>query len=48
MTVIYRKLDYSKQVPYIITKVFTNGTLRVQQVQVKERMNIIRLKSHLD
>ena len=37
---IYRKLDYNKQVPYIITEVFTNGTVRVQQGQVNEQINI--------
>ena len=34
MTVIYRKLDYKKQVPYRITEVFTKGTVQVQQVQL--------------
>ena len=29
MTGIYRKLDYKKQGPYIITEIFTNGTVRV-------------------
>ena len=27
MTGIYRKLDYSKKLPYIITELFTNGTV---------------------
>ena len=36
MTGIYGKLDYRKQGPYIITKVFTNGTVQVQQGQVNE------------
>ena len=46
MTGIYRKLDYRKQGPYIITEVFKNGTVRVQHVQGNERINIRRLKTH--
>ena len=46
MTGIYRKLYYNKQVPYIITEVSINGTVRVQQVQVKERINIRWLRPH--
>ena len=46
ITGIYRKLDYSKQGPYRITEVFTNGTVRFQRVQVNERINIRRLKPH--
>ena len=34
MTGIYRKLYYRKQGPYIITEVFTNGTVLVQHGQV--------------
>ena len=34
MTGTYRTLDYKKQGPYRITEVFTNGTVRVQWVQV--------------
>ena len=44
MTGIYRKLDYNKQGPYIITELFTNGTVQVQQVQANEQINIIWLK----
>ena len=43
MTGIYHKLDYNKQGPYRITKVFTNGTVRVQRGQVDGQINIILL-----
>ena len=46
MTGIYRKLDYRKNGPYIITGVFTIGTVRVQRGQVNERINTRRLKPH--
>ena len=48
MTGIYRKLDYKKQGPYIITEVFKNGTFRVQRRPVNERINTIQLKPHFD
>ena len=48
MTGIYRKLDYRKQGPYIITEVFKNGTFRVQLGQVNEHINIIHLKPHFN
>ena len=34
MTGIYHKLDYKKQGPNIIKELFTNGTVRVQRIQV--------------
>ena len=34
MTGIYCKLYFKKQVPYIITEVFTNGTVQSQRGQV--------------
>ena len=34
-TSIYRKSDNEKQGPYVITEVFTNGTVRVQRVAIK-------------
>ena len=43
---IYRKLDYKRQGPYIITEVFTNSKVWVQRVQANERINIRRLKPH--
>ena len=46
MTDIYRKLDYSKQVPYIIIEVFTNDTVWVQLVQVNEHIDIRQLNPH--
>ena len=48
MTDIYHKLDYSKQVPYIITEVFRNVTVRVQRGHVDEIINIRQLKPHFD
>ena len=48
MTGIYRKLDYKKQGPCIITEVFTKDTVRVQCGQVNERINIRRLKPKFD
>ena len=44
MSGIYRKIDYKKQGPYIITEVFTNVTVRVKRGQVNEQLNIGRLK----
>ena len=44
MTSIYRKIDYKKQGPYIITEVFTNGIVKFQQGQVNKKINIRRLK----
>ena len=46
MSGIYRKLDYKKQGPYIITEVFPNVTVRVQWGKVNEQINIGRLKLH--
>ena len=46
MNGIYRRINYSKQVPYIITEVSTNGTVRVQWVQVNKHINIKRPKPH--
>ena len=48
MTGIYYKLDYKKQGPYRITKVFTNGTVQVQWGKVNKRINIRWLKPHFD
>ena len=48
MKCIYQKLDYNKQGPYIITELFTNGTVRVQRGQVNEHINIRWLKPHFD
>ena len=48
MTGIYRKLDYKKQGLYIITEVFTNGTVWVQCGQVNEHINIRRLNPHFN
>ena len=48
MSGIYRKIDYKKQGPYIITEVFPNVTVRVQQGQVNEQINIGRLKLNFE
>ena len=48
MSGIYRKLDYKKQGPYIITEVFPNVTVRVQWGQVNKQLNIGRLKPHFE
>ena len=47
MTGIYHKLDYKKYGTYIITEVFTNGTVSVNKGQVNKKKNIILLKSQL-
>ena len=47
-TSIYRKMDYKKQGPYIITDVFKSGTVQVQRGKVNEQINIRRLKPHFD
>ena len=47
ITGVYHKLDYGKQVPYIITEAFTNSTFLFPRGQVNERINIRRLKPHL-
>ena len=46
ITGIYHKLDYKKQGPYIITEVFTNGTVLFQIGQENECINIRRLTPH--
>ena len=43
---IQRKLDSPKSGPYLITDVFTNGTVRIQRGHVNERINIRRLEPH--
>ena len=48
MTGIYRILDYKRQGSYIITEVFTNGTVKLQRVKVNEKIYIRRLKPHFD
>ena len=45
---IYLKLYYKKQGPYIITEVFTNGTVWVQRGAINKLINIIRLVSHFE
>ena len=43
---IHRKLDRPKQGAFLITDVFTNGTVRIQRNHVNERINIRRLEPH--
>jgi hypothetical protein len=40
------KLDSPKSGPFVITDVFTNGTVRIQRGLVNERINIRRLEPH--
>ena len=48
ITGIYHKLDYKKQVHYIIPEVFTNGTVQFQQGQVNGIINIRRLNPYFN
>ena len=43
---IHRKMDGPKLGPFLITEVFTNGTVRIQRDNVNERINIRRLEPH--
>ena len=45
---IYQKLYYNKQGPYIITAVFTNGTVQVNRGAINEPINIRRLVPHFE
>ena len=47
-TVIYLKLYYKKQGPYIINEVYTNGTVWVQRGIIKKRINIRWLVTHFE
>ena len=47
MNGIYLKLDYKKQGPYRIKKVFANGTVQVKMGKVNKQIDIIWLKPHL-
>ena len=46
MTDIDLKIEYKKQVLYIITEVFINGTVWVQIGKLIEHINIIWLTPH--
>ena len=48
MTGIYSKIYYKKQWPNRITEVCTNGTVRVQQGELKVQINIRWLRPHFD
>ena len=43
---VQRKLNRPKTGPFPITKVYTNGTVRIQRGAVNERINIRRLEPH--
>ena len=43
---IYRKLEGPRLGPYKVTKIYTNGTIRVQSCAINKRINIRRLSSH--
>ena len=45
---IQRKMDSPKSGPFVITQVFSNGTVRIQRNMVNERINIRRLEPHFD
>jgi hypothetical protein len=45
---INRKLDSPKSGPFLVTDVYTNGTVRIQRGAVNERINIRRLEPHFD
>ena len=45
---IYRKLEAPKLGPFVITDVYTNGTVRIQRGNVNERINIRRLEPHFE
>ena len=40
---VLRKAENKNIGPYVITQVFTNGTVRIQRGSVSERMNIRRI-----
>jgi len=45
---IKRKLESPKKGPYLITNIYTNGTVRIQHGNVNERINIRRLEPHFE
>ena len=45
---IQRKLNSPKQGPFLITNVYTNGTVRIQRGNVNERINIRRIEPHFE
>lgn len=45
---IKRKLESPKKGPYLITNIYTNGTVRIQRGNVNERINIRRLEPHFE
>ena len=45
---IYRKLEAPKLGLFVITDVYTNGTVRIQRGNVNERINIRRLEPHFE
>ena len=43
---IHRKLEGPRIGPFKVTKIYTNGTVRVQRGAINERINIRRLYPH--
>ena len=47
-TCIYRRLDYKNQGTYIITEVFTHGTVQFQRGDMNKQINLIWLVPHFE
>ena len=45
---IIRAMDYVNAGPYVINKVYTNGTIRIQRGNNSERINIRRICPYFD
>ena len=45
---IHRKAEDKNIGPYLITEVFSNGTVRIQRGTISERINIRRLKPYFE
>ena len=45
---IFRKLEGPKLEPFLVTDIYTNGTVRIQKGSVNERINIRRIEPHFE
>ena len=45
---IFRKAEDNNDGPYLITQVFSNGTVRIQRGTINERLNIRRLRPYFE
>ena len=45
---IFRKAEDKNEGPYLITEVFSNGTVRIQRGSINERINIRRLHPFIE